>query len=53
VADPKDPHDPNPTEAPPQTQPAEEWGQREDDARTIASGGKENEKAEAKREQRP
>jgi len=44
---------PKTTEAPPQTQPAEEWGQREDHGRTIAAGGKESEKSPAKPEQRP
>lgn len=41
------------TEAPAQTQPAEEWGQREDHGRTVAAGGKESEKAPGGQEQRP
>lgn len=37
--------------APPANTPAEEWGQREDSARTVAAGGKESEKAAPDRPQ--
>ena len=52
MAEQKDAPDRKTTEAP-QGKPAEEWGQREDDARLIASGGKEGEKRRPDQEQRP
>ncbi len=52
MAEQKDPQDRNTTEAP-QGKPAEEWGQRENDARIIASGGKEGEQSRPDQEQRP
>jgi hypothetical protein len=52
VAEQKDAPDRRTTEAP-QPPPAQEWGQREDEARIIASGGKEGEKSRPDEEQRP